>query len=143
MFKIQKNILISKPAQDIWLILDDPVQSGGLNPSMKLLYFYESRFGGFDRAFRWYIGGKHFEIGTKMSAYICAKHMAYKTCGALQSMWYWWLESDGRQTHVSLTVEYDLPKALADADRDALEQENDQVIGTHLMNLKRAAEEKC
>lgn len=143
MVKIQKNILIGRSAEAIWLILADPVLSSGLNPNMKLLYCYESRLGGFDRVFRCRMGGKSFEARTEITAYICSEHMAYKTCGAFESAWYWWLESDGQQTHVSLTVDYEMPKVLAGLNQRALEAENARDIEAHLVNLKRAAEENA
>ena len=140
MVTVQKNIIIGKPAQTIWAILDNPVQSSQLNSSFKLLYCYESRLGGYNRVFRYCIGGKTFEAGAEITTYEQGRHMAYKTYGGLESCWHWWLESDGRQTHVSLTVEYSVPKALATLDTGAVEQEHAGVLEAHLANLKRVAE---
>jgi polyketide cyclase/dehydrase/lipid transport protein len=136
--KIQKNIIIARPAQTIWAILDDPVQSSNLNPLFKLVYYYESQLGGYDRAFRCEMGGKAFEASSHMIVYECARHMAYRTVGAFRSDWHWWLESDGEQTHVSLTVDYSM--ALAEMDALTLQEEQAQAIETQLANLKRVAE---
>jgi uncharacterized membrane protein len=140
MVKVQTNIIIGKPAQAVWAILDDPVQSSRLDCNLHLLYCYESRVGGYDRVFRYHMGGKTFESGAQMMTYAPGQHMAYKTCGAFDSCWHWWLESDGRQTHVSLTVDYTIPRALAEMDASTLEQEQAQAIETQLANLKQAAE---
>ena len=140
MVRVQKNIIVGKPAQAIWAILDDPVQSSRLNPHFKLMYCYESKLGGHDRVFRYCMGGKTFEAGSQMVVYDRQRHMAYKTCGGFQSCWHWWLESDGRQTHVSLTIEYSLPKALCGAETETLEAENARVFEEQLTTLKRLAE---
>jgi uncharacterized membrane protein len=140
MVRLRKNIIIGKPAQTIWAILDKPVQSSALNPALKLHYYYESRLGGYNRVFRYCMGGKTFETGAELTTYEQGRHMAYKTGGEFHSCWHWWLESDGQQTHVALTVEYSLPKALAGMDTAALEAEQSSVLDAVLANLKRAAE---
>jgi predicted dehydrogenase len=140
MVKVQKNIIIGRAAHAVWAILDDPVRSSGLDCHTHLLYCYESRVGGYDRVFRYRMGGKSFETGAQMTTYAAGHHMAYKTCGVFQSCWNWWLESDGRQTHVSLTVDYEIPRALVEMDAPTLEQEQEQVIEAQLAKLKQAVE---
>lgn len=139
MVTVQKNIIIGQPCQAIWAILDDPVRCSGLHPNLKLLYCFESRLGGYERVFRWCLGGKTFEAGSHMLAYEGGRHLAYSTCGDLQARWHWWLESDGRQTHVSLTFDYKLPKAFAACDAEVIQQENTHMVEAQLANLKRAA----
>ena len=141
MITVQKNAIIARPAQAIWAILDHPVRGSNLNPNLKLLYCYEAKVGGYDRVFRYCMGGKTFEAGSRIIAYDAPRHMAYTTCGGLESRWHWWLESDGRQTHVALTMEYSLPKSLAALESCAVEQDNARVIEIHLANLKQVAEE--
>lgn len=141
MVTVQKNIIISTPAEAIWSILENPAWSGKLNPNFKLLYCYESRVGGYDQAFRYQMGGHEFSGNTKIVAYEAGRHLCYETSGALQSCWHWWLESNGHQTHVSLTFDYQVPKALSAMEARQLEQENNQAMQIHLTNLKQAAEQ--
>lgn len=140
MVRVQKNIIVGTSAQAIWNILDNPAKSSCLNPNFKLVYCYESRLGGYDHVFRYCMGGKTLEAGSQMLAYQCGTYMAYKTCGDLHSTWHWWLEGDGRNTHVSLTVDYRMPKALDDVAAWEIEEENERVLARQMANLKRVAE---
>lgn len=141
MVTVQKNIIIATPAQVIWSILENPAWSGKLNPNFKLLYCFESRLGGYNQVFRYSMGGQELEGSTDIVAYETGRHLCYETSGALQSCWHWWLEGDGRQTHVSLTFDYRVPKVLRKLEAGVLEQENCQAMQTCLTNLKRVAEQ--
>ncbi len=134
---IQKNIIISKPAEDIWSILDNPARRKQLNRDFKLLYFFESRLGGYDHTFEYRIGEKTFKAGAHITAHEHARHLAYKTCGGLLSNWHWWLETDGRQTHVALAVEYELPQGV---EALAFNKDLQNILDSELANLKLAVQ---
>jgi hypothetical protein len=131
---IQKNIIIAKPAEVIWSILDNPARRNQLNPGFKLAYFFEAQPGGYDQVFEYRLGGKKLKVGSHMVTYEHARHMAYKTCGGLHSTWHWWLETDGHQTHVALTVEFEPP---AGWEALAFDQALHNMLDTELTNLKQ------
>lgn len=142
MGKVQKNIIITTPPQVIWNLLDNPAWSGKLNPNFKLLYCFEAKPGGYNQVFRYRMGGHDLEGSTEMVAYEQNRHMAYETNGGLDSCWHWWLETDGHQTHVSLTFDYRVPKALGEDESPALHEENCRALQAQLDTLKRVAEER-
>lgn len=139
---IQKNIIIDVPAESVWAILTSPARSTCLNPDMKTLYFFESKLGGYDSIFEYRMGGKFLQAKSCLIAYQQGCHLAYQTSGGLTSCWHWWLESDGRWTHVALTMDYDLPRVLAGTDVVMLEEQNTQALEVLLANLKRISERR-
>ncbi|MEZ4668582.1 MAG: SRPBCC family protein [Anaerolineae bacterium] len=137
---IRKNIIVNVPSDRVWAILTDPAHSHKLNDCVKPHCFFESKVGGYDSIFDYRMGGKWLRAKSCMTVYVEPSHLAYQTSGNLISKWHWWLESDGRLTHVSLTMDYDLPVSLAGMDVATLETENKQALDLSLQNLKRISE---
>lgn len=134
---IQKNIIIPKSADVVWSILDNPTRRKQMNPNFKLVCFFESRLGGYDHTFEYRIGENNYKAGAQITAHEHARHLAYKTCGELLSNWHWWLETDGRQTHIALAVEYELPK---DVEALTFNDTLQHTLDMELANLKVAVQ---
>ena len=139
---IQKNIIIDGAAETVWSILVDPARAHSLNSNIKPHCFFESKLGGYDSIFEYHMGGKRLQVKSCLTVYQQAVHLAYQTSGDLTSSWHWWLESDGCWTHAALTMDYDLPGALAGRDVAVLEEQTAQALEVVLANLKRISEER-
>lgn len=140
MIDLYLNQIVYAPPAPIWAILENPALNHRLNPCFRLLYCAASRLGGYDSAFEYLMAGIALRGQLRIVAFQPLQHLACNTCGDLLSQWRWWLESDGRWTHVALSLRYERPARLNAVDPGCLERQCGAVLERMLDNLKSAAE---
>lgn len=139
---IQKNIIITVPADEVWSVLSDPAQWGKLNPSVSHYTYTTRPDGGYDGEWDYALDKLKLHCKIRTTLFEPGRRLVLETCGQMKSKWTWWLETDTEWTHLALTVDYEAKWSGVGVvlHNLILEHLHSEALNTYLANIKRKAE---
>lgn len=138
--RIERQVAIAAPAERIFDLITDPQQLSRVNPDIAVLSFAPSVVGGYDIQWEYRFGMMTLAGESKNALFEKPHRIVIDTLGGVPSHWDWSVQPNGAGSHLSLTLDYSVPPALAFMGK-LLEKQNEKSVDAQMANIKRLAEE--
>lgn len=137
---ISKSTLIQAPIERIFDLLIDPNHLNQVNPDITITSYAPSEMGGYDVEWDYKFGAMTLSGSSRVVKCERPTQLIMDTSGGVPSHWVWTLEADHDSTHLTLSLDYSVPKQLQFLGK-LVEKQNERSVEMQITNLKRLAEE--
>ena len=141
MAKIERNITINAPVEEVFAYVEDPMSQLEYLPSMVEVKDVTGQGAGAHYRWTYKMAGVRFEGESTMTEYVPNERMVVQSKGGILSTWTWIFAAEDGGTKVNLTVEYTIPVPVLGKLGEALIlKQNEREADTAMANLKAKLE---